>query len=245
VHSRRRVFVTGGTGHFDSYIIPELIAAWPEVTSLGPVGHGRGGAVGARRSARRRVAATSRTRRAQGDGRGLRRRDPRRVEAPAGSCPAPALVFQPGRVNQTGTTFPPATGFGPWGSTDLAGRGPPSGGPPPGLGVSSDSGHARTHDIKILKLLLRCASLGGAMSAAWSRGLGGSGQCHARTHDITQTGTTFPPATGFGPWGSTDLAGRGPPSGGPPPVVGGSDGQCHARTHDIQNLTLLFKTASL
>ena len=29
-----RVFVTGGTGHFGSYIIPELIAAGHEVTGL-------------------------------------------------------------------------------------------------------------------------------------------------------------------------------------------------------------------
>jgi len=30
-----RVFVTGGTGHSGSYIIPELIAAGHEVTGLG------------------------------------------------------------------------------------------------------------------------------------------------------------------------------------------------------------------
>jgi hypothetical protein len=40
--------------------------------------------------------------------------------------------------------------------------------------------------------------------------------------------------------GSTDLAGRGPPSGGPPPVVRGSDGQCHARTVAMMKLILFL-----
>jgi nucleoside-diphosphate-sugar epimerase len=39
-----RVFVTGGTGHTGSYIIPELIAAGHEVTGL--CGEDRDGLVG-------------------------------------------------------------------------------------------------------------------------------------------------------------------------------------------------------
>jgi hypothetical protein len=69
-----RVFVAGGTGHSDSRIIPELIAARARGHRPGPVGQGRGGGVGARREgAPRRPRRSRRSRRAHGGGRGLRR----------------------------------------------------------------------------------------------------------------------------------------------------------------------------
>ena len=74
--SHMRVFVAGGTGHAGSYIIPELIAAGHEVTGLA-----RSDTSAAAVS---ELGATVRrgdieARRAQGGGRGLRRRHPRRV----------------------------------------------------------------------------------------------------------------------------------------------------------------------
>ena len=73
------VFVTGGTGHIGSYIIPELIAAGHEVTGLA-----RSDKSAAAVSALGRQGASRgyfRPRWAQGGGGGVRRRHPRRAQA--------------------------------------------------------------------------------------------------------------------------------------------------------------------
>src|ERR1700743_37674 len=82
--SHMRVFVTGGTGHAGSYIIPELIAAGHEGTGLARSDRAAAALSAGGGEGRWREGAARRprgSRRAQGGGRGLRRRHPRRPSA--------------------------------------------------------------------------------------------------------------------------------------------------------------------
>ena len=109
------VFVTGGTGHAGSYIIPELIAAGHEVTGLAR--SDTSAAALSALGAKVRRGEPRGSRRAQGGGRGLRRRHPRRAQA------RPASVRRDRRRGRRGAPDHARVRRGTRGNRKAAGRG--------------------------------------------------------------------------------------------------------------------------